>query len=96
MTRAPPSGSIVLMRTAAPPTFRQMWALVAALCERAGEDFARDRASASALIERLRLELGHPEPRLEDVSLRRRLRNGRGGTAKLARAIAAEVARELR
>jgi hypothetical protein len=73
-----------------------MAALVAAFCERVGEDFPRDRASASALIERLRLELGHPQPRLEDVPLRGRRTTVGRGTAKLARAIAAEVARELR
>jgi hypothetical protein len=83
------------MHATAPPTTRQMWALAAALCARAGE-VPVDRASASGLIERLRLELGHPEPRLGDAPRRRPARRARRGTAKLARAIAAEVARELR
>ena len=84
------------MHATAPPTTRQMWALAAALCARAGEEFPVDRASASGLIERLCLELGHPEPRLGDAPRRRPARRARRGTAKLARAIAAEVARELR
>jgi hypothetical protein len=48
------------------------------------------------MIERLRAENGHPAPRLQDISLRDQghRRAGRG-TRKLARAIAAEVAREL-
>jgi hypothetical protein len=85
------------MNATAPPTGRQIWALAAALCERAGEDFPPDRGSASALIERLRLELGHAEPRLEHVPLRRGPSKLAGrGTAKLARAIAVEIAKELR
>ena len=79
------------------PTVRQIYALAAALCERAGEEFPETRDAASELIERLRIENGHPAPRLEDspmpTSGRRR---GRGGADKLARRIAAEVARELR
>ena len=79
------------------PTVRQIYALAAALCERAGEEFPETRGDASELIERLRIENGHPAPRLEDLPpptpYRRR---GRGGADKLARRIAAEVARELR
>jgi hypothetical protein len=79
------------------PTVRQIYALAAALCEKAGEEFPETREAASELIERLRIENGHPAPRLEDLpppSPRRR--RGRGGADKLARRIAAEVARELR
>jgi hypothetical protein len=80
----------------APPTARQIYALAAALCERSGEEFPATREVASELIERLRAENGHPAPRLQDLSLRDHgpRRAGRG-TRKLARAIAAEVAREL-
>ena len=80
-----------------PPTVRQIYALAAALCERSGEEFPATREVASELIERLRAENGHPAPpRLQDVSLRDDgpRRAGRG-TRRLARAIAAEVAREL-
>jgi hypothetical protein len=78
------------------PTVRQIYALSAALCEKAGEEFPETREDASELIERLRIENGHPAPRLEDLppALPRR-RRGRGAD-KLARRIAAEVARELR
>jgi hypothetical protein len=81
------------------PTVRQIYALAAALCERAGEEFPEDRDAASNLIERLRIENGHPASRLEDAPRlpRRQRRRGRGGSAdRLARRIAAEVARELR
>jgi hypothetical protein len=80
------------------PTVRQIYALAAALCECAGEEFPDDRDAASELIERLRIENGHPAPRLEDVPLpppRQRRRQG-SGADKLARRIAAEVVRELR
>jgi hypothetical protein len=60
------------------PTVRQVYALAAALCERVGEAFPETRAEASEAIERLRLESGHPAPRLSDVSFRpRRRRSGR-------------------
>ena len=59
------------------PTVRQVYALAAALCERAGEAFPETFDEASELIERLRLELGHPQPRLSDVLLRPRRRRGR-------------------
>jgi hypothetical protein len=80
------------------PTVRQIYALAAALCEKAGEEFPETREDTSELIERLRIENGHPVPRLEDLPPRppRRHRRGRGGADKLARRIAAEVARELR
>jgi hypothetical protein len=55
------------MRDEAPPTVRQIWALAAALCERAGEEFPKNRAGASELIERLRTENGHPQPGLKEV-----------------------------
>jgi hypothetical protein len=61
------------------PTVRQVYALAAALCERAGEEFPETREAASELIERLRTENGHPAPRLEDVPFRPRGRR-RGGS----------------
>ena len=86
------------MREPQKPTARQVYALAAALCEQAGEAFPETRDEASALIERLRLELGHPAPRLEDCGPRRRPRTAGGGrgTDRLASAIAAKLARELR
>jgi hypothetical protein len=65
------------------PTVRQIYALAAALCERAGEEFPESRDAASELIERLRIENGHPAPRLEDVPFRPRgRRRGAGRAAK--------------
>jgi hypothetical protein len=79
------------------PTVRLIYALAAALCEKQGEEFPESREAASELIERLRIENGHPAPRLEDLPIPPpRRRRGRGGADKLARRIAAEVARELR
>ena len=79
------------------PTVRQIYALAAALCEKAGEEFPETREDASEVIERLRIENGHPAPRLEDLPPLAPRRRGRGrGADKLARRIAAEVARELR
>jgi len=49
------------------PTVRQIYALAAALCEKAGEEFPETREDASELIERLRIENGHPAPRLDDL-----------------------------
>jgi hypothetical protein len=49
------------------PTVRQIYALAAALTERLGEEFPATAAKASELIERLRIENGHPAPRLEDT-----------------------------
>jgi hypothetical protein len=48
------------------PTVCQVYALAAALAERLGEEFPATAADASELIERLRIENGHPAPRLED------------------------------
>lgn len=79
------------------PTVRQIYALAAARCERGGEEFPETRDAASELIERLRIENGHPTPRLEDSPMPPPRRRHRGrGADKLARRIAAEVARELR
>ena len=61
---------IVTVRKAGKPTVRQVYALAAALCERMGEEFPESRGAASELIERLRVENGHPAPRLEDAPLR--------------------------
>jgi hypothetical protein len=86
-----------------PPTVRQVYALAGALCDRAGEGFPETRAEASELIERLRIENGHPAPRLSDTPLRRRRRRRRGvGRTGLgahywrASDVAAELAREMR
>jgi hypothetical protein len=46
------------------PTVKQVYALCAALCERHGEAFPESRVEASALIERVRTESGHPAPSL--------------------------------
>ena len=63
---------------------RQIYALAAALCEKQGEEWPATRDDASELIERLRIENGHPAPSLEDaLRLRarppRRRRRSRGG-----------------
>lgn len=78
---------------------RQVYALAAVLCERAGEEFPETASAASELIERLRVETGHPQPRLEDVPVptgRRRGWGRRGGSDGRASAVAAELAREMR
>ena len=87
----------------AKPTVRQVYALAAALCERAGEAFPETFAEASELIERLRLENGHPAPRLCDVLLRpqRRRRGRRRGRVtrddeRRASDAAAELVSEMR
>jgi len=56
------------------PTVRQLYALAlaVALCEQADEPFPETRVAASELIERLRIESGHPAPRLDDLPARRR------------------------
>ena len=85
------------------PTVRQVYALAAALCKQAGEGFPETRDEATELIERLRLESGHPAPRLEDVPFRprrtwRRRRRRRGWVAddeRRASAVAAALAREM-
>ncbi len=53
-----------------PPTVRQVFALAAALCERIGAPLPDRQDDMSALIERLRLEIGHPAPRLADTPRR--------------------------
>jgi hypothetical protein len=68
------------MRPDGKPTVRQVYALAAALCERASEEFPETRDAASELIERLRIESGHPA-RLEDVPFRPRGRRGRASRA---------------
>ena len=82
------------------PTVRQVYALAAALCERVGEVFPETRQGATELIERVRLEIGHPAPRLVDTPLRqRRRRVGRTGLRAhywRASEVAAELAREVR
>jgi hypothetical protein len=60
------------VRTDAPPTVRQVYALAAVLCQMCDEEFPQDRETASALIERFRRELGHPAPRLDESPRRRR------------------------
>ena len=76
------------------PTVRQIYALAAALCERAGEEFPETGEAASELIERLRIENGHPAPRLEDVPLRRRGRRARAEDA--GSRVASGLVREMR
>jgi hypothetical protein len=66
--------SAVLPRPDAAPTTRQVYALAGALCTRVGETWPATRAEASAAIERLRSENGHPQPRLDDCPPRRRQR----------------------
>ena len=83
------------------PTVRQVYALAEALCSRAGLAFPDTREAASELIERVRLEIGHPAPRLADVPLRRRRRRSVGRTGLgahywRASEVAAELAREMR
>jgi hypothetical protein len=87
------------MRRNGKPTVRQIYALAAALCERVGEEFPETPMAASELIERLRLETGHPQPRLEDVPFPHRRRRGwarGGGSDGRASTVAAELAREMR
>ena len=63
----PAAASIVTVEKRGKPTVRQVYALAAALCERMGEEFPESRGAASGLIERLRIENGHPAPRFEDT-----------------------------
>jgi hypothetical protein len=78
------------------PTIRQIYALAAVLCERCGEGFPETRDEASELIERLRIESGHPQPRLEDVPFRPRgRRRGRRREEATASGAASELAREM-
>jgi len=79
-------------RQSTKPTIRQIYALAGALCERAGEEFPEDKEAASELIERLRIENGHPAPRLEDTSYREpRNRSRRNRKEKLASRVAADL-----
>jgi hypothetical protein len=84
------------MSGVAQPTVRQIYALAAALCERIGEEFPETREGASDTIERLRIENGHPRPRLEDVPLPPRRPRPRGrGSDRFASLIAKKLAEEL-
>jgi hypothetical protein len=49
---------------------RQIYALAAALCVQAGEEWPETRAEASSLIRKVRLAIGHPEPELRDAGHR--------------------------
>jgi hypothetical protein len=73
------------------PTVRQVYALAAALCERAGEEFPESREAASETIERLRIENGHPAPRLDDAPPRRSKRARRDRNSRVAEALAEEM-----
>jgi len=77
----------------ASPTTRQVYALAVALCERMGEEFPETREAASEMIERLRIENGHPAPRLEDTPPRARRRRRRRDrrSSETARRLADEM-----
>ena len=77
------------MRPDGKPTVRQVYALAAALCERTGEEFPETRDAASELIERLRVENGHPAPRLEDAPVRPR--GWRRGASRAAKELVDEM-----
>ena len=84
-----------MSRPEAPPTTRQIYALAGALCERMGEEFPKTRGDASETIERLRIENGHPSPRVEESP--RAMRRRRDGRPKSEKTLAfARLARELR
>jgi hypothetical protein len=72
------------------PTTRQIYALAAALCERMGEEFPETREAASATIERLRIENGHPAPSLEETPRRPGRRRDRA-SSDVARRLADEM-----
>ncbi len=82
------------------PTVRQVYALAAALCSGAGLPFPETREAASELIERVRLDIGHPAPRLSDARPRRGRRGvrrtGLGVHYRRASEVAAELVREMR
>jgi hypothetical protein len=82
------------MDAVASPTVRQIYALAAELCERMGEEFPETREAASATIERLRIENGHPAPLLEQTAPRRLLRK-RGGRERHASEVAARIVDEM-
>jgi hypothetical protein len=75
----------------ASPTVRKVYAPAAALCERAGEEFPETREDASGTIERLRIENGHPAPRLDDTPPRRPRRARRDLNGRVAEALAEEM-----
>lgn len=78
------------------PSVRQVYALAAELCERMGEEFPETHEAASETIERLRIENGHPAPRLADTPRPpRRTHRRRGGADRLASLIARKLAEEL-
>jgi hypothetical protein len=77
------------------PTVRQIYALAAELCERMGEEFPATRDAASATIERLRIENGHPAPRREDAPLPPRRRRRRDRHDRRASEVAARLADEM-
>ena len=84
-----------MSRPEAPPTTRQIYALAGALCEWMGEEFPKTRGDASETIERLRIENGHPSPRVEESP--RAMRRRRDGRPKSEKTLAfARLARELR
>jgi hypothetical protein len=83
------------MRPDGKPTVRQVYALAAALCERTGEEFPETREAASEVIERVRVENGHPAPRLEDVPVRPRRRGRKPPDEQAASRVASELGREL-
>jgi hypothetical protein len=56
------------------PTIRQIYALAHALCAKVDEPFPESFDAASMLLARVRREIGHPRPELEDHPLRRRPR----------------------
>lgn len=49
------------------PTIRQVYALAHVLCAKLDERFPLTFTEMSVLLERLRYETGHPEPRLGDA-----------------------------
>ncbi len=49
-----------------PPTVKQVYALAAALCTFTGQEFPATREEATDLIERVRIDIGHPEPSLRE------------------------------
>ncbi len=55
-----------LTRAGRPPTARQVYALAAALCARAGYEWPADRVEASELLGEIRREIGHPRAELAD------------------------------
>ena len=53
-------------------TIRQVYALAHALCVKVDEPWPETFGDASDLIRRLRIEIGHPHPELEETPLRPR------------------------